>query len=196
MATDRKRPPAEVEVAIVGGGPAGMEAALRLSQRGHPVTLLEATDRLGGTLAFAGIAYPANLRLLADMLAEQGYKVRSVVSGQMALTATRAAPPDLTVDQLTSERVLAPPVGIDRHDVGVTHPEQRRAIPAVTARTRIAGHCGRDRRGETAVVGAAGLQVGQRQVDLGLDDPAAFDASIIVAALSLLVLALRPAFRD
>ncbi|MBU0491536.1 MAG: response regulator [Chloroflexi bacterium] len=38
---------------------------------------------------------PANLRLLSDMLVEQGYKVRSVINGQMALTATRAAPPDL-----------------------------------------------------------------------------------------------------
>ena len=31
---------------------------------------------------------------------------------------------------------------------------------------------------------------------LGLDDPAAFDSAIIVAALGLVVLALRPAFRD
>jgi sigma-B regulation protein RsbU (phosphoserine phosphatase) len=38
---------------------------------------------------------PANLRLLSGMLAEQGYKVRSVINGQMALTATQAAPPDL-----------------------------------------------------------------------------------------------------
>jgi two-component system sensor histidine kinase/response regulator len=38
---------------------------------------------------------PANLRLLSGMLADQGYKVRSVISGQMALTATQAAPPDL-----------------------------------------------------------------------------------------------------
>ena len=38
---------------------------------------------------------PANLRLLSHMLAEQGYKVRSVIDGQMAITATRAAPPDL-----------------------------------------------------------------------------------------------------
>ncbi len=38
---------------------------------------------------------PANLRLLSFMLTEQGYKVRSVVSGSMALTAARAAPPDL-----------------------------------------------------------------------------------------------------
>jgi sigma-B regulation protein RsbU (phosphoserine phosphatase) len=38
---------------------------------------------------------PANLRLLSGMLAEQGYKVRSVINGQMALTAAQAAPPDL-----------------------------------------------------------------------------------------------------
>ncbi len=33
-------------------------------------------------------------------------------------------------------------------------------------------------------------------LDLGLDDATAFDASIIVAALGLVVLLLRPAFRD
>lgn len=38
---------------------------------------------------------PANLRLLSGILNKQGYKVRSVISGPMALTATRAAPPDL-----------------------------------------------------------------------------------------------------
>ncbi len=38
---------------------------------------------------------PANLRLLSGMLTEQGYKVRSVISGPMALTATHNAPPDL-----------------------------------------------------------------------------------------------------
>jgi sigma-B regulation protein RsbU (phosphoserine phosphatase) len=38
---------------------------------------------------------PVNLRLLSNMLTEQGYKVRSVINGQMALTATQAAAPDL-----------------------------------------------------------------------------------------------------
>lgn len=37
----------------------------------------------------------ANLRLLSNMLTEQGYKVRAVVNGPMALTTTRAVPPDL-----------------------------------------------------------------------------------------------------
>ena len=38
---------------------------------------------------------PANLRLLASMLVEQGYKVRSAINGPLALTATQAAPPDM-----------------------------------------------------------------------------------------------------
>lgn len=38
-----------------------------------------------------------NLRLLVVMLTEQGYKVRGVPSGPMALTAARLAPPDLVL---------------------------------------------------------------------------------------------------
>jgi two-component system, sensor histidine kinase and response regulator len=38
---------------------------------------------------------PANLRLLSGMLSERGYKARPVIDGTMALTAARAAPPDL-----------------------------------------------------------------------------------------------------
>jgi serine phosphatase RsbU (regulator of sigma subunit) len=38
---------------------------------------------------------PNNLRLLSNMLTENGYKVRSVINGHMALMAARAAPPDL-----------------------------------------------------------------------------------------------------
>jgi len=38
---------------------------------------------------------PANLRLLSKMLAEQGYQVRPVPDGSLALAATQAEPPDL-----------------------------------------------------------------------------------------------------
>jgi len=38
---------------------------------------------------------PANLRLLAEMLTAQGYRVRAATSGNRALTSARAAPPDL-----------------------------------------------------------------------------------------------------
>ena len=38
------------KVAVAGGGPAGMRAALFAAERGHDVTLYEASDRLGGQL--------------------------------------------------------------------------------------------------------------------------------------------------
>ncbi|MEK0084317.1 FAD-dependent oxidoreductase, partial [Benzoatithermus flavus] len=40
-------------VVVVGGGPAGLEAARVSAARGHAVTLLEATDRLGGQINLA-----------------------------------------------------------------------------------------------------------------------------------------------
>jgi NADPH-dependent 2,4-dienoyl-CoA reductase/sulfur reductase-like enzyme len=51
-------------VAVVGGGPAGMEVARRLSLRGFKVSLIESGKRLGGTLPFASIAYKPNEKLL------------------------------------------------------------------------------------------------------------------------------------
>lgn len=38
---------------------------------------------------------PENLKILVGVLKDEGYKVRAVLSGQMALTAVRAATPDL-----------------------------------------------------------------------------------------------------
>ncbi|OEY66308.1 FAD-dependent oxidoreductase [Marinobacter sp. X15-166B] len=57
-------------VVIVGGGPAGMEAARVASLRGHRVTLIERSNRLGGTLFFAALAYPENGVLLDNLVAQ------------------------------------------------------------------------------------------------------------------------------
>lgn len=37
-------------VVVLGAGPAGLAAAIRLSQAGYAVTLLEERDRLGGAM--------------------------------------------------------------------------------------------------------------------------------------------------
>ena len=43
------------KILVVGGGPAGLEAARVSAERGHEVTLAEAGDRLGGQFSLAGM---------------------------------------------------------------------------------------------------------------------------------------------
>lgn len=53
---DRVTPtPAPKRVLVVGGGPAGLEAARAAAERGHAVTLTEASDKLGGAFRLAGL---------------------------------------------------------------------------------------------------------------------------------------------
>ena len=65
---------APAHIVVVGGGRAGMEAARVAATRGHRVTLLERSGRLGGTLFFAGLAYAENGALL-DHLVRQVKKL-------------------------------------------------------------------------------------------------------------------------
>ena len=65
------RTAAASHIVVVGGGPAGMEAARVAAERGHRVTLLEARDRLGGSVIDASNA-PGESELLwiVDHLAD------------------------------------------------------------------------------------------------------------------------------
>ncbi|ARS27807.1 oxidoreductase [Sphingomonas sp. KC8] len=85
-------------VVVIGGGPGGMESARRLDAGGHQVVLLEKSDRLGGTLRFASLAYAANERLL-DWLRRQIEK--SGVDVRLGTTASpellRSLQPDVVV---------------------------------------------------------------------------------------------------
>lgn len=56
-------------VVVVGGGPAGMHAALVCAKRGYRVTLLERGDRLGGTVNLAVI--PPHKEMLAELIKTQ-----------------------------------------------------------------------------------------------------------------------------
>jgi 2,4-dienoyl-CoA reductase-like NADH-dependent reductase (Old Yellow Enzyme family) len=66
-------PPAtKKKVAILGGGPAGMEAALVCKSRGHDVTLYEKNGELGGQLIFAKyVSFKWPLRDFVNYLVNQ-----------------------------------------------------------------------------------------------------------------------------
>lgn len=65
----------EKNVAVIGGGPAGMEAALECAERGHSVTLYEKQDRLGGQLCHADyMGFKKDLRRFKDYMIRQVYK--------------------------------------------------------------------------------------------------------------------------
>jgi len=57
-------------VVVVGGGPGGLESARRAAAQGHRVTLLEASDRLGGRFTMAAQVHLANAPYLDWLLAE------------------------------------------------------------------------------------------------------------------------------
>jgi 2,4-dienoyl-CoA reductase (NADPH2) len=63
LADDRKAETAK-RIAVVGGGPAGMEAARVLARRGHTVTLYESQRKLGGTANIAALPYAPNGKLV------------------------------------------------------------------------------------------------------------------------------------
>ncbi|MEA5467967.1 adenylate/guanylate cyclase domain-containing protein [Spirulina sp. 06S082] len=48
---------------------------------------------------------PNNLRILSSLLSKKGYRVRSVISGEMALKAAQSAPPDLILLDINLPRM-------------------------------------------------------------------------------------------
>ena len=87
-------------VLVVGGGPAGMEAAIVAAQRGHDVTLYEATDRLGGQVNLIVRTphweeFSAVVEWRARQLEKLGVDVRLGVAVQARVVAQRS--PDVVV---------------------------------------------------------------------------------------------------
>ena len=105
-------------VLVVGGGPAGMEAARVATLRGHRVTLCERRDRLGGTLFFSSLVYEVNGKL-AEWLETQ---VRSLpVDLQLGREVTpelvRELAPDVVLVAVGARRELPAIPGADRDEV-------------------------------------------------------------------------------
>lgn len=113
-------PPAQTprNVLVIGGGPAGMEAARRLDQRGHRITLMEQGDRLGGTLQFASIAYAPNERILDWLRRRIDHSSVNVLLKRAAdIDTIKAMAPDAVIVATGARRDLPPLPGADLNHV-------------------------------------------------------------------------------
>ena len=85
-------------VVVVGGGPAGLEAARVAAERGATVTLLEKGDRLGGTVWFSQLTTPANEQLVQWLTHETSRLGVDVRLNTVAdATTIRSLAPDVVV---------------------------------------------------------------------------------------------------
>jgi pyruvate/2-oxoglutarate dehydrogenase complex dihydrolipoamide dehydrogenase (E3) component len=101
-------------VAVIGGGPAGMQAAVTAARRGHSVTLFEKTDKLGGKLLFAdhvSFKYP--------LAAYKNWAVQQVLSSAVTVKLNTEATPEMVKDfdaviaAVGAEPLIPPISGID-----------------------------------------------------------------------------------
>ena len=87
-------------VLVIGGGPAGMQAAVIAAQRGHDVTLWERTERLGGQLNLAASGpSKGDTRSFIDYLSNQlrGLPVKVELSKNAMPASVAAFEPDVVV---------------------------------------------------------------------------------------------------
>jgi len=93
-----ERADSERTIAVIGGGPGGMEAARVAALRGHRVVLFERSKHLGGTARFSSLTTPMNaelVRYLSTMLADLDVEVR--LDSAVTVEALRALAPDAVV---------------------------------------------------------------------------------------------------
>ncbi len=114
----RLRPaPKSKNVMIVGGGPAGMEAARVAADRGHRVTLLEKAEKLGGQLLLAAAPpHKSGLERLTEYLRNQmdrlGVKVE--LGKEATLAIIEEAKPDVVILATGVNPAIPPIPGVDK----------------------------------------------------------------------------------
>jgi len=105
------------KVLVIGGGPAGMEAAIVTAQKGHDVTIWEKEDKLGGTLNLAvvppgkddmksAITYPVHM---LDKL-----KVKVALGKEATAEAVLEFSPDAVVVSCGTKPLIPKIKGLDK----------------------------------------------------------------------------------
>ncbi len=108
------------KITVVGGGPAGLEAARTAALAGHRVTLYEKTDHLGGQFAVAAIPpSKGDLSAIVSWLAHQVKKlgVNVIFDTEYTSEICTRENPDLVIVATGSVHCTPKITGIDRENV-------------------------------------------------------------------------------
>ncbi|WP_294237999.1 oxidoreductase [Pseudobutyrivibrio sp.] len=108
------------KILVVGGGPAGMEAAITAANRGHDVTLVEKENRLGGNLHPAGAAYfKEDIKKLCQCLERRVEKagVKVILNTEVDQYYVEGFAPDALFVAIGSNELRPPIKGIDGDNV-------------------------------------------------------------------------------
>ena len=115
-----EKPRGRKKVVVVGGGPAGMEAALVSAQRGHQVILLEQADHLGGKLVFSRqTEFKRDLEKFMDylihMVEKLGVEVR--LNTRATPELVEALEPDAVIAALGADPIVPKIPGVEGKQV-------------------------------------------------------------------------------
>ena len=108
------------KVAIVGGGPAGMQAALTAIARGHEVILYEKEDKLGGTLCHAtDLVFKKDLENFLDWIVAQTLKSGATIklSTEVSAEMVNQDKPDALIIAVGAIPLIPNVPGIDKSHV-------------------------------------------------------------------------------
>lgn len=144
------------KVMIVGGGPAGMQAALTALERGHEVHLFEKNDKLGGTLNHAAdIVFKKDLENFREWLIAQTLKsnAKIVLNKEVTPEIIREIKPDALIISVGGTPIMPNIPGAD--------------LPHVHWAGDI--DCGRAEAGQKVIIIGGGLTGAESAVALAME---------------------------
>lgn len=118
QALDKKK------ILVIGGGPAGLEAATVLRKRGHDVVLCEQTSSLGGQFFLAGVAPRKDeLKVAAEQMGKIAEEAGVEIKLQTKVTpeVIKKINPDEVIIAIGSLPLIPQIPGIDKDNVVLSH---------------------------------------------------------------------------
>lgn len=106
------------KIAVIGGGVAGMEAAISCADRGHEVVLYEKTDKLGGQALLSDVMwFKKEMKLFHEYLEHQVKKrinITVVMNTEVTPELIDELDPDAVIVAVGADQIVPPIPGVEK----------------------------------------------------------------------------------